>query len=61
MGKKVTKDDKKGRPSLSFDLDSGTGQSQRNLDSSSLNFYLIPPTLNLMIVCSTYYPRLEPF
>ena len=34
-GKKVTKTDKKGRPPLSFDLDSATGQLlKRNLDSS---------------------------
>ena len=38
-GKKVTKTDKKGRPSLSFDLDSATGQLlKRNLDSSKSNF-----------------------
>lgn len=38
-GKKVTKTDKKGRPALSFDLDSPTGQLlKRNLDSSKSEF-----------------------
>lgn len=38
-GKKVTKTDKKGRPALSFDLDSATGQLlKRNLDSSKSEF-----------------------
>ena len=38
-GKKVTKTDKKGRPPLSFDLDSPTGQLlKRNLESSKSDF-----------------------
>lgn len=62
-GKKVTKDDKKGRPSLSFDLDSGTGQLlKRNLDSSKSEFLFDTTDAKFNDAFTKHItPRLEPF
>ena len=62
-GKKVTKTDKKGRPSLSFDLDSATGQLlKRNLDSSKSNFLFDTTDAKFNEAFAKHItPRLEPF
>ena len=62
-GKKVTKTDKKGRPSLSFDLDSGTGQLlKRNLDSSKSEFLFDTTDAKFNDAFTKHItPRLEPF
>ena len=62
-GKKVTKTDKKGRPPLSFDLDSATGQLlKRNLDSSKSNFLFDTTDAKFNEAFAKHItPRLEPF
>jgi len=62
-GKKVTKNDKKGRPSLSFDLDSPTGQLlKRNLDSSKSEFLFDTTDAKFNDAFAKHItPRLEPF
>jgi|TARA_R100000479_G_scaffold171431_1_gene115007 integrase len=62
-GKKVTKTDKKGRPSLSFDLDSATGQLlKRNLDSSKSEFLFDTTDAKFNDAFAQHItPRLEPF
>ena len=62
-GKKVTKTDKKGRPPLSFDLDSATGQLlKRNLDSYKSNFLFDTTDAKFNEAFAKHItPRLEPF
>ena len=62
-GKKVTKTDKKGRPALSFDLDSPTGQLlKRNLDSSKSEFLFDTSDAKFNDAFAKHItPRLEPF
>ncbi len=62
-GKKVTKLDKKGRPSLTFDLDSPTGQLlKRNLDSSKSEFLFDTTDAKFNQAFAKHItPRLEPF
>jgi len=62
-GKKVTKTDKKGRPTLTFDLNSGTGQLlKRNLDSSKSEFLFDTSTANFDDAFAKHItPRLESF
>jgi len=62
-GKNVTKTDKKGRPTLTFDLDSPTGQLlKRNLDSSKSEFLFDTTTANFDDAFAKHIsPRLEPF
>jgi len=62
-GKKVTKNDKKGRPPLSFDLDSATGQLlKRNLDSSKSEFLFDTTDAKFNDAFTKHItPRLEPF
>ena len=62
-GKKVTKTDKKGRPPLTFDLDSPTGQLlKRNLDSSKSEFLFDTSTANFDDAFAKHItPRLEQY
>ena len=62
-GKNVTKTDKKGRPTLTFDLDSPTGQLlKRNLNSSKSEFLFDTTTANFDDAFAKHIsPRLEPF
>ena len=62
-GKAVTKTDKKGRPPLSFDLDSPTGQLiKRNLDSSKSQFLFDTTDAKFNEAFAKHItPRLEPF
>ena len=62
-GKTVTKTDKKGRPPLSFDLDSPTGQLiKRNLDSSKSQFLFDTTDAKFNEAFAKHItPRLEPF
>ena len=62
-GKRVTKDDKKGRPPLTFDLDSPTGQLlKRNLESSKSEFLFDTSDARFNEAFSKHItPRLEPF
>jgi integrase len=62
-GKNVTKTDKKGRPTLTYDLDSPTGQLlKRNLDSSKSEFLFDTTTANFDDAFAKHItPRLEPF
>lgn len=62
-GKKVTKNDKKGRPPLTFDLDSSTGQLlKRNLDSSKSEFLFDTTDAKFNDAFTKHItPRLEPF
>lgn len=63
VGKTVTKTDKKGRPPLSFDLDSPTGQLiKRNLDSSKSQFLFDTTDAKFNEAFAKHItPRLEPF
>jgi len=62
-GKKVTKTDKKGRPPLTFDLDSPTGQLlKRNLDSTKSEFLFDTSTANFDDAFAKHItPRLEQY
>ena len=62
-GKNVTKTDKKGRPALTYNLDSPTGQLlKRNLDSSKSEFLFDTTTANFDDAFAKHIsPRLEPF
>ena len=62
-GKLKTKTDRKGRPTLTFDLDSPTGQLlKRNLDSSKSNFLFDTTDAKFSDAFAKHItPRLEPF